>query len=81
MSKNHWSRKHRKYGQGVLRKTSAVVKTMKSMGWCWGGDWQIKDYQHFEKHTNGCKRSGRYAVGSHPDRGPGLKGTYGSEGD
>ena len=37
---------------GTLYKGHPVVKTFKSLGWTWGGDWvSLKDYQHFEKKS------------------------------
>ncbi len=35
---------------GTLAPDSVIVKTFRSLGWTWGGDWTtLKDYQHFEK--------------------------------
>jgi hypothetical protein len=35
---------------GTLTYNCPIVKTFKSLGWTWGGDWKsLKDYQHFEK--------------------------------
>lgn len=34
---------------GTLVPGSAAVRAFTSRGWEWGGDWQRKDWQHFEK--------------------------------
>jgi len=35
---------------GTLTRNGPVVRTFKSLGWSWGGEWKsLKDYQHFEK--------------------------------
>lgn len=52
---NHWSEKHRRKGRGVLKSSSLVTKAFLARGWCWGGYWRAKDYQHFEIHTSGCR--------------------------
>jgi len=37
---------------GTLTKDGLVVTLFKTYGWEWGGDWERKDWQHFEKpHT------------------------------
>lgn len=34
---------------GTLYDGHPVVELLKLLGWRWGGDWQEKDYQHFDK--------------------------------
>ncbi len=67
---NHWSTKHRRTGQGVLKTSSPIVRTFISLGWCWGGNWRTKDYQHFETHTSGCRaKTATFAPISHTQQG------------
>lgn len=36
--------------KGMIKANDICVRTFKSYGWDWGGDWRtLKDYQHFEK--------------------------------
>ena len=37
---------------GTLVPESDAVRAFTSRGWEWGGDWQRKDWQHFEKRIN-----------------------------
>lgn len=34
---------------GTIQRNGPVVRAFKRRGWTWGGDWKVKDYQHFEK--------------------------------
>ena len=37
-------------GSGVFAPENPLVKSMRNLGWDWGGNWtNLKDYQHFEK--------------------------------
>jgi hypothetical protein len=36
-------------GRGVLTDDHPLVRLMERRGWTWGGRWQHRDYQHFEK--------------------------------
>jgi peptidoglycan LD-endopeptidase CwlK len=37
---------------GTISSDSEMVRFMESRGWAWGGRWKdLKDYQHFEKHS------------------------------
>ena len=41
--------------QGTLYASHPLVKTLKAMGWNWGGDWTShKDYMHFQKKPAGA---------------------------
>lgn len=35
--------------KAMLLPNSKAVKIFKKYGWRWGGDWRVKDYQHFDK--------------------------------
>ena len=35
--------------KAILLPNSDAVKIFKKYGWSWGGEWRVKDYQHFEK--------------------------------
>lgn len=35
--------------KAMLLPNSKVVEIFKRHGWRWGGDWNVKDYQHFDK--------------------------------
>ena len=35
--------------KAILLPNSDAVKIFKKYGWSWGGDWRVKDYQHFDK--------------------------------
>ena len=35
--------------KAMLLPNSNTVKIFKKHGWRWGGDWKVKDYQHFDK--------------------------------
>ncbi len=35
--------------KAMLLPDSKAVKIFKKYGWRWGGDWRVKDYQHFDK--------------------------------
>lgn len=47
---------------GSIASGHPLVAHMESLGWKWGGTWTIEDqgiidYQHFEKHLTGEKRT------------------------
>lgn len=54
-----------KPGQDPYSLTQEAVTMMKSLGWCWGGDWdKPKDYMHFSWPTCGGMKGGYSECGA-----------------
>lgn len=43
---------------GTLSAEHKLVTVFKDFGWCWGGDWTNKDYQHFDKELTKAMAKG-----------------------